>query len=321
MTAKWKRAAMLLAVGPLLATACCPDHRPVNIVPLTQIIERHNANAAQVPRLWARARIRVTFLAELESGVTVPVTWGSTSELASPNGLLLMAKGPDPLGQHDFVLIGRETAAMELFRLGASLEEGVYYFWYAFGGSRGAYWGRNDRADAMVGRIPINPHDLLAVLNVSMMPHDLTKLPAVAMTMRTTPGDYAYVVSRIDRNPVTGQIMFRRETLYRWSDDHGPGRPFEMNFFDANGLRIMTAKLSNYKLIAADPPAKTQVTMPTDIEITWPEIGSSMHIVLSERSTKQVSPAVFRYSDHAPDLLPEEEIQIDAEPPTEEPTP
>ena len=260
----------------------------------------------------SRAKIQATFPAKLDSGATIPFTWGSTSPLASPNGLLLMAKGPDPLGQHDFVLIGRETAAVELFRVGASLEEGVYYFWYAFGDKRGAYWGRNAYAGAAgAGGMPVNPHDLLAVLNVSMMPDDLTELPAVALAMRTTPGEYAYVVTHIDRDPITRQIIFRRETLLTWSDEERP-RPFEMNFFDANGLRVMTAKLKDYKLIAADPPAKTYVVMPTDIEIVWPEADSRMHIVLSEMSTKAVPPEVFRFSDHAPALPGEKVVQVDS---------
>jgi len=313
MTAGWKCAALLTGVWSLLAAAgCCTEPRPETMLSLPELVAAHNANAAQVPHLWARARIQATFPAVLESGAKIPVSWGSTSPLASPNGLLLMAKGPDPLGQHDFVLIGRETAAVELFRVGASLEEGVYYFWYGFGDKRGAYWGRNDYAGAAgAGGMPVNPHDLLAVLNVTMMPDDLTKLPAVAMTMRTTPCEYAYVVSHIDRDPITQQILFRRETLLTWSDDE-PARPFEMNFFDANGLRVMTAKLSDYKLIAAAAPAKTHIVMPTDIEIVWPEADSHMHIVLSEMSTKPVPSAAFRFSDHAPPLPPEQVIQVDA---------
>ncbi len=321
MTAKWTLPAILLAGLSLLTAGCCVGQMPAQMLSLDALVESHNTNAGQVPHLWARARIQVSFMATLDNGAQLPVTWGSTSQLASPNGLLLMAKGPDPLGQHNFVLIGRETAAMELFRLGASLEEGVYYFWYTFGGSRGAYWGRNGRADAMVGKIPINPHDLLAVLNVSMLPADQTTLPAVAMTMRTTPCEYAYVVTSIDRHPDTQQILFRRETLFTWSDDE-PARPFEMNFFDANGLRIMTAKLSDYQPIAANPATGSSAAiMPTDIEIEWPLVKSKMHIVLSEMSTKKVPPAVFRYSNHAPNLLPDEEIQIDAAPPAEGSTP
>lgn len=316
MTPRLIRPAMLLVVLPLLITAGCPDRRPETMLSLSQLVYAHNANADRVPRLWARARIQATFMAGLDDGAEVPVTWGSTSSLASPNGLLMMAEGPDRLGLHDFVLIGRETAAVELFRVGASLEEGVYYFWYAFGDRRGAYWGRNSLADVPgVEGMPINPHDLLAVLNVSMIPDDFTRLPTVAMTMRTTPGQYAYVVSSIDRHPITGQILFRRETLFAWSDT-APARPFEMNFFDANGLRVMTARLKSYQPISADSaagqPAAGAPLMPTDIEITWPQTKARLHIVLSEMTTAEVGrPAVFRFSDHAPALPPEQIIQVD----------
>jgi len=324
MTAMWKCPAALLVTLPLIVAAGCPQ-MPEKILPLAQIVAAHNANAENVPHLWARARIQATFRVRLagDEGDMVPITWGSTSSLASPNGLLLMAKGPDPAGQSDFVLIGRETAAVELFRVGASLEEGVYYFWYSFGDRRGAFWGRNDRADAMANRgMPVNPHDLMAVLNISMMPNDFTKLPTVAVTMRTAPPEYAYVVSYIDRDPDTQQILFRREMLFTWSDTDPP-RPFEVNFFDARGLRVMTAKLKNYQSIAdaSSSDGRHVPVMPTDIEITWPAEKSRMHIVLSEISTKQVSPAAFRYSDHAPDLPADREIQIDAGIPVNEAAP
>ncbi len=310
MTAISKHMITLLAVGLLLVSAGCPQ-QPETIVPLELIIAENNINARQVPNLWARARLQATFPIELEGGGTLPFSWGSTSDLASPNGLLLLGKGPDPLGQHNFVLVGRETIAMELFRVGASLEEGVYYFWYGFGDKRGAMWGRNAYAGAAgVGAIPINPHDVLAVLNVSLMPENLTRLPAVTMKMRTTPGQYAYVVSHLDRDPVSGNISFRRETLFTWSDDAKP-QPFEMNFYDPQGLCVMSAKLSNYQPVATDPPASAPVVMPTDIKITWPQAKASMHIVLSEISTKQVPAAAFKFADHAPAMPADRVIQVD----------
>ena len=80
----------------------------------------------------------------------------------------------------------------------------------------------------------------------------------------------------------------------------------------------MSAKLSNYQPIAGETATASQAVMPTDIEIDWPLVKSKMHIVLSEMSTKQVNPAVFRYTDHSPAMSPEDEIQIDAEEQAEE---
>ena len=77
-------AASLLSVMAM-AIAGCPQCPPAH-VPIEQLVSEFNSNAAAVPRLWARVKIAVA-LAD-EKGRTF--TWGSTSPLAAPNGLLLL---------------------------------------------------------------------------------------------------------------------------------------------------------------------------------------------------------------------------------------
>jgi hypothetical protein len=111
------RTVMAAAMAAALAVISgCAAPCPQKLVPLETLVAEHNANARCVPRLWARVRLAVTLASE--GGWTF--TWGSTSPAATASGLLLLAKGDDPLGPHDFVLIGRETAAVELFRVGSS---------------------------------------------------------------------------------------------------------------------------------------------------------------------------------------------------------
>lgn len=310
MTGRTQAIALVLLAGMFMAAGC--NHEPPTTrVSFEALLLEHNANASRVPRLWARARIAITMI---DPKTSLPLTWGSTSSLASPNGLLILFKAEDPFEPEDFVLIGREMAGVELFRIGLSKAEGVYYFWHNFGDQRGAYWGEIDRVGAPgVASLAIDPRDLLAVLNLSELPTDMAMLPLVALTMDETPGDYAYVLHRLDRTGVGQRVGMRRQTFIRWDDDD-PREAFRTRFFDRQGNVVMTADQSDYEPIAAvegDPPA----LMPTDIRIAWPD-GTEIHLVLSEMTAEdRADPAVCGFRDFLPGGIgPEQIIQIDAAP-------
>ena len=274
---------VLLVLAASLSGPGCwlmPRKRPPEtIVPLAQLVGEYNANAARVPQLWARAKIKVTVPGKL--GIPFPL--GSTSRLATPNGLLLLFKGDSRLGPHDFVVIGRE-AGMELFRVGSSTLDDTYYCWYAVGQYNGLWWGRNEYAGAPgVEGLLIDPHQLLAVLGVCELPDDFTEAPTVVLSMDDDPPEFAYVVSYIEKEKISGRLLFRREVLFRW-DDKRWRHPFRVNFFDARGVRVMTADLRDYEHIevAGADEGSSRPVMPTDIRIRWPEKKTSIHIVLSE---------------------------------------
>jgi len=253
---------------------------PATMLSRAQLVGQYNANARQVPRLWARAKIAL--LIRDEQGRLIP--WGSTSPLASPNGLLLLAK--DRPGQADFTLIGRE-AGQELFRLGIGPRGAggpdAYYLWYKLGQQGQAYWGLRALAGAEgIDELPLDPVHLVGVLGVVELPDDFTRLPTVAVTMQDKP-PYAYVATYVDRQPVSGDILFRRRLYLRWSDT-APPRPFRMDLLDNAGRTVMVADLADYQgIAAADVPAgESAPVMPADITLTWPGRGSRIHIVLSE---------------------------------------
>jgi hypothetical protein len=275
----------LLLLVALAIGGCKPC--PEKLLSLDELIGRYNANADAVPRLWARAEMSVS----LAAPGAAAFTWRS----GSPTCLLLLKKGreklglapaellalPRPLrvllkkrakklGPHDFVLIGRETAAVELFRIGSSTEQGVYYFWYRLGDRGGAWFGRHAGTDAPgVRQLPIDPMQLLGVLAICALPEDPTRLPAVAVGMQNTPGDCAYVVTLIDRQPVTGRLLLKREVYFRWSETEPP-RPYKVNLIDSAGRRIMTAHLKSYTPIDCselDDPPDSDPVMPSEIEI------------------------------------------------------
>jgi hypothetical protein len=268
------------AVGLVaLAAAGCNPARPEHVLSRRQIIDAHNANAAAIPRLWARAKIALV----LTDAKGRTVSWGSTSPLAEANGLLLYARGPSDPGPHDFVLIGRAAGATELFRLGNSAAEGVYYLWTSLGDQRAALWGRQALAGAPGVDIPIDPMQILSVLNITPLPADFTTLPAAVLTVSDGP-PWSYVVTILDRQAVTGDILCRREVRCTWDDRKEP-LPYRVDLFDAAGQRTMTAELRDYRAIrVAEGSASPR--MPTDITLTWPQKRSRIHLVLSEMTTE-----------------------------------
>lgn len=303
------RIVVLLIAGAMMFAAGCTEPCPKTMIPLDQLVGEYNANAAMVPRLWTRAKVKITVPGKLG----IPFSWGSTNFLSEPNALLLLFKGEEKTGPRNFVLIGKESG-MEMFRIGCSTADQSYYFWHRFGDDRGLLWGRNKYAGAPgIKGLPIDPLQIPAVLNICELPDDFTQAPTVTLSMNTTPGQCAYVVTYIDRQPITNNLLFRREVHFRWHDKK-KRRPFLVNFFDARGVRIMHAELKNYEkieLVDADDDAIPPV-MPTDIKITWPSKGTSVHIVLSEMQVNERKglPEVCDLWDNIPDNITKR-IQVD----------
>ena len=308
----------LLALATLGGCAKCPTE----VVPLEEIIRAYNANASRMPRLWGYVKIRVTF----PGPGGLPVSWGSTSPLASPNGLLLLSKNAQaPQGPHDFVLIGRETASVELFRIGSSVEQSAYYMWYRFGSNAACWWGRHRFAGApTVTALPIDPNQLLAVLSVIELPSDLTQPPLVAMSMVDQPGDLCraarceYALTYLDRQPISRKIVFRREIYLPWLHDRqAPSQPTHLAFFDTDGRRIMHATLDDYrpvKITGAGTKDGDAAVVPTDIRIEWPTRNSSVHIVLTEMSTRDwhtEAAHLFDEDGEIPRFSDDQIIQVD----------
>lgn len=299
-----------LVVGLVaLAAAGCNPAQPEHALTRRQLIDAHNANAAAVPRLWARAKIALTLTDD--QGRTF--SWGSTSRLAGANGLLLYARSPQPLGPHDFVLIGRAAGATELFRLGNSASEGIYYLWFNVGDYGRALWGRDALAGATGASIPIDPMQILAVLNITPLPADFAALPTAVLTL-SDGVPWSYVLTVIDRQPVTGEIVCRREIRCTWDDRKEP-LPYRVDLFDGAGERIMTAELHDYRpVVVADGPGAAP-RMPTDITIVWPQKRSRIRLVLSEMTTEATwERSQVLFEAHRPaGLGPDEIIQVDKE--------
>ncbi len=298
---------VLLAVSAACCTACttgiCPDTRTA--APVERVVAAHNANAARIPRLWARAEVSVTFR---EAPSDLGFTWRSgeaTSYLLLDKTLSDREDGPA-----DFALIIRETIK-EIGRVGISTAEGVYYMWTDFGDRSACRYGRLDRAGAPgIKEIPVDPLQLLGVLSVCRLPADFTKPPLVAQTYSSDP--CAYVLTFIDRQPVSNKLLFKREVFFERTADvvdgdtvERPRRPFMVRIFDDRGRRVLTARMADYRLVTLDDGGGGEDTappvMPTEITLRWEETGTEMHLSLSDMTTAdKVIPEAYLFRDRLP---------------------
>ena len=152
------------------------------------------------------------------------------------------------------------------------------------------------------------------MLGICELPADFTKLPTVAMAMSSNP--CAYVLTYLDREPLTRRILSRREIYFDWSDDR-PRRPFRIDLFDNEGEQIMVARVKDYRAIDTVEPMSNPPVMPTNIEITWPQKGNRIHLILSEMTTEDkwdVAACRFRdpeTGDLPAGLSPADVIQVD----------
>ena len=296
MNARTLAVGCVLLTVSLLAGGCIepPTRRcPETALSLGQLTQDYNANADKVQQVWARAKIDMT----VTDGKNT-VTWGSL--LGAPNGVILLGKGPNKLGPHDFVLQGTESGK-PLFRVGTSTADNVYYVWFSVGSKGGAFVGSLPNAGAPGSEdIALDPLGLVSLLMVTRLPDDFTTVPTLGMTLnggvpaggkRTA---CAYVVTYIDRQPRTGYILMKREIYFNW-DGQTP-RPFRVDFIDSTGRRVVTATMGKYVAIPGTGTAGQEAVLPTDIrleEIPWPKRQSvikKIHLQLSELSTTEGDP-------------------------------
>lgn len=277
---------------------CETPHPPLSTIqPPGVVIGDYNAAASRIPRLWARAEIIYR-----ESAGGIPI---------SASGLLTLRKSADRMKPADFFLKFNE-AGNEIGRLGVSTADQAYYAWFQAGDKATCRWGRLALAGAPgVEDMPIDPTQLPAVLAICELPFEATDPPYVVQRIGFDPP--AYVLSIIDRQPVTGRFLYRRDVYFRWSETE-PRRVFRVDLFDENGLAVLTAHLQNYRPVAMEGvDDETPVEMPTDIRMRWRKTGGELRLKLSNMTTtKHLDPEAYRFSRWVPIRLQDRAKQVDA---------
>jgi len=314
---KLRKTGLVLLSLFVIAMSGCSQPIPKTQVSLRELVAEYNENAGSVPMLAAYADIELTMFG-------LPI-W------SSPNGLLRMRKGPKPLGPHDMVLIGREVSK-QVMRVGSSSNDNVYYMWTLMPETR-ALWGHAKLAGAPgIKHLDIDPMGLQAVLGICQLPSDQSKLPAVTLKMDTTKGRYAYVLGYVTRQPASDKHIMRREYRFAWDEERPDGlselfwgkqkprRLEEVNFFDTDGRKVMSATVGDYKPISADSMEDGKPgdpVMPTDIRITWfndrQKIRASVRLRLSQLHSEETWDAeVCDFLNNVPEEIPDHKIiQVD----------
>jgi len=263
-----------------------------------ELLDRHNANAAKIPSLWAVADVEIA----LADGSRYRLTQGR---------LLLRKRPEDPFGPQDFMLRGKEIGR-EFFRMGVDAAGGMYYFWInATEEVRLARWGKlADLHRPGHESLQVDPTQLLGVLGVLPWPwqadepwrvvHKAMADPCVDVLMFVAPRPAA----------AGGGLYVQREI---WLDRNAETRrPMKVWLYDPWGRCVMAADLSDYRRIETSAEKADWPVMPSDIRITLPaaagEAGkgdavriTSIRLRLSgqtvESEEQPIPPAAFRWSE------------------------
>jgi len=287
---------MLLLSACVAAGGCMPDTStrgcPTVVAPLETVVTTYNTNASAVNWLSAKVRMSIT-VQDPKGGLSY--TWGGL--LGGKNGKVLFEKNPrSPQGPHYFALVGQE-ASRQVFWVGVSPDEGLFYLWFNMGDRRGAWAGQNALAGAPgQAAMPLDPLGMVSLLNFTPLPWG-AELPIASMRVegplvrngqRQPP---SYVLTYIDRQPGSGRPLGRREIYFEWTEPAAQDfrKPYKIMFFSPDGRRIMTATLRKYQIVPDSQTADGQpAVMPTEIElesIAWPGVPTvlkAMSIVLTE---------------------------------------
>jgi hypothetical protein len=283
----------LLALGAILlaSTGCCnvncPD--PSSLVGVETVVDEYNHNADKAPYLWARAHVKI-LVHDPATGIPV-FRYGDL--VGDFNGLVLLDKNPDdPAGAPNFLLKVSEPGGYTVFAMGNSLADGMFHLWYRQNEPK-AWIGRTQMAGAAGTGLPIDPLLLANVFTIKPLP-ELTALPTVVQRIQTQ-CKCAYVLTYVDRRPLSGKILARSEYVFPWKTK-GPGKLETIRFLDPVGMTAMEARIGDYRSIDTSemeqppevPPVLAHRIQLTAFDPKTRNRSMTLEIHLENASTKAV---------------------------------
>jgi len=230
------------------------------ILPPAEVLARHNAWAARIPHLWARANLMLNFPKDEK---------GAEREQHDLAGHLFLAK-PDCLFVHGEVL------GKDVFTVGMNPER----FWLWIRPEVNTVWtGR--RGGEGERRFILSPADLMTAIGLFRIDLD-PSTPAEFVAQRRH-----YVLT--ERYPLTAapaprrRVWFDRETL----------RPVRVDLFDEAGSCVLMAELLRY-----EPVGPGGAPLATAYRARFYGNGQEMVLVLrltEVKPEKEPNPLVFKY--------------------------
>ena len=275
---------LLLAVITGCTQQRCPGFKTVK--PIEAVIKNYNANATRLPRIWLRVDLTAVIREKPSDLIGLPWTFS--------NGIIMIRKQDNRFAIPDFKLILKE-AGKTVAQVGTSSNDRVYYMWQTLSNKIPSYFGELKYAGAPnVNKLPIDPIQLMSILCINELPADLTRAPFVTQRISSKP--CAYVLTYIDRQPVTNKFIARREIYFQravtvnpdGNEVELPCRPFMVKIFDQKGFEVFTAKMSKYKPITledVDDENQPYPVMPTNIEMKCNITGTWLKLNIKHLTT------------------------------------
>lgn len=245
---------------------------------LNPLVEQINRNNAQLNTLWIEHDYDAKLIDEKGKRTTI---WGDGYLLyRSPQDLLFT--GDLPTGR--------------AFELGSN----GWRYWMRVPASQVStmWWGEYQHlGKPCVQEMPIRPDLILAVLAVSTIPTDFTKLPAPVL--RFNHDRDAYMITWVTRGP--SRLIASKEVWY----DRKTLNPINVLLFDDDGRVLLRAYLTKHAPFEIDQVSKAQwPVVAREYNLFFPPSGSSMKIdvrrVMKQmRKGRAVSPndAAFEFPD------------------------
>jgi len=271
----------------------CPPPKPPEpeILPRASLVERYNARAAAIQKLWARCRIEARVPKMDKHGRAVQGRY----DVWSLDGNFLLRK------PRDLALVGRALTD-PVFGLYSNSQ--MYWFWVKPGGST-EYHGRYDGPGA--GTFPIRPDYLLETLAIFPVASD------VGYFRRGDEFDFLETMgidvrqSRAGSPDEAALVVWLRQEVALERVHHDP---VEVRLYDTEGEPLVISRLLDYQEVDGQrlPMKLVYRFVPTDTTFTlWLKDVSL---------TKEMKDAWFEYRP-APEV--KQHVDLDESPPVAPP--
>jgi hypothetical protein len=228
-------------------------------LPMTDVVDRINANNRQIQTLWARLDYEVSIIDD-----------DKKRHHLLGDGVLLYAK------PQDLRLVGMKVGLGTVFEIGSSSRD----YWLKVDlpdeNQKKFWWGRyKNLGKPCAAEMPIPPDLILEVLAVPDINRSFLQSPAPTMRFSREEDAYLFVwaVRAPDRWVAQKETWYDRQTL----------RPRRVMLYDANGRVVLRAELSNFRQVDVDGvPDDKRPWVAATYQLRFPEQQSTMRIEFSD---------------------------------------
>ena len=301
-------ATLFAIIASFLLVGCVPPETSVDI---TTLLSNFDENANKLPQFKAEGSLKIEGFAG---------GWMSVYTHSEDFTILLSKNPSDPAGHCDFALYVLGDFGDPIFGMGSSVTDGMYYLFAGVGQSGMCRVGRialanapgvkplsldisgataSKDAEEMLKKLSFNPLQLVSAFAIIPPSKNLTTMPGAILEMQGSRWPFEYVLTCLDRQGSTQNIIPTRRMIFEWKENIVPALPHRIEYLDTNGAWVMTAKLANFKPADVsdmpNPPAKPPV-IPTRIQYTWRDSRTGKKLITLTLDLEEVWSPGLNYS-------------------------